>query len=97
MKTEQILSALCQEMKDFKNESFARLDRIEQQTIKTNGRVNSHDTEIIVIKKETENCAARKYFENESKATTTGRIALYLTIGMNIILLGLNLYKMKGG
>ena len=64
------MAELKQELKDFKEEIIPRLERIEQQTIKTNGRVNTHDTDLQLIKQRETDCPAKKFvieFKEERK------------------------------
>ena len=46
---DQKVVALSQNMIDFKENTSNTLEEIKQQTIKTNGRVNRHDTDIAIL------------------------------------------------
>ena len=97
MNVAELLSAVKQELKDFKEESLKRLERIECQTIRTNGRVSNHDTIIEVMKNESKNCPAKKMYELENKSTKHARFAMYITIIINLILLYMSVFLKVGG
>ena len=96
-KMAEILGALKQELIDFKSETFKRLDRIEKQTMKTNGRVNLHDTDISLLQRENDTCPARIYFKTESRNTKYERSGMIIMIIINVVLLGVNFYTKHGG
>lgn len=65
--TTEKLSAVIQEITDFKEETFKRLQRIEMQTTKTNGRVGVNEQSIALIRQGQENCPAKIYHMTEPK------------------------------
>ena len=92
-----MISALKQEVMDFKKETFSILKRIENQTIKTNGRVNSHETDIELLKNETKNCPARIFHTAETKSTFWSRNGVTVAMITNIVVAGLLILQKFGG
>ncbi len=86
-KTEQKLSAVIQEIKDFKTETIGWLKKIETQTTLTNSRVTKGEVERAVIINKQDSCPARKYHISESKAMSWGRIGLVIMIMINIVVM----------
>ena len=93
----EMLSALRQEVKDFKEEGLARLTRIEAQTTKTNGRVNTNESSFALLNQAHNNCPAKKYHENESKSTQWSRIGLVITFLLTTVMLLYNIYHASTG
>jgi hypothetical protein len=80
------LSAVMQEIKDFKEESFKRLERIEQQTYHTIDRINKVEVDIALVTTMEKDCPAREYHKNESKATKWTLVAMVITLSINLIM-----------
>ena len=67
MKTAQELSALRQEVKDFKEEIIPRIRDINEHTKKTNGNVTKLMKEQALLEQKQENCPARKYYNSPTR------------------------------
>ncbi len=67
LKTAEELSALRQEVKDFKEEIFPKLREIKDKVCKTNGTVAKVMRQQAVTKERQDSCPARKYHQNPSK------------------------------
>ena len=81
------LTAVKQEISDFKNEVLADLKEIKIETKKTNGRVNKHDISINLMEQTQDDCPARNYHKNMSKkdwirTTIPAALSAILTAGI---------------
>ena len=66
---ESQVAALRQELKDFKESSMSYLKAIDEQTKKTNGRVNKQEIEITLAKQAHAQCPARMNYKSDKNIT----------------------------
>lgn len=80
------LDTFYQEFKDFSSYLTNKVDSIEAQTKKTNGRVNKHDTLLALIDQNYKTCPARQLSELPNKYTSiNNKIALFALVIATVI------------
>ena len=82
------LSALKQELKDFKNELFSDIREIKEQTKKTNGQVAANFNKVAMVELKQLDCPARQYFSSGIKRSDTIKMMMAALIGALVSYLG---------
>jgi uncharacterized protein YpuA (DUF1002 family) len=61
------IEVVLQELKDFKQETIARLKELDNKASYTNGKIAKAITDIELLKEKHDSCSARIYFNNPTR------------------------------
>ena len=87
------LDKLYQELSDFKETTNKLLGSIETQTLKTNGRVNAHDTKLAVLTERYDTCPARELTFTPNKMSKAANTISFVALSFVLVDVILRLFN----